>query len=758
MTNNFVFNLYYQVVLFNSNKLLAICNKQFAELTNYRGGFLLRSFDGINHKKKPEKIIESSSFDDQNALKLPTDLSFENIQPDIIIYGKKDTSKKHKLFSSPLGLKSNKAQTKHKSRPFNKKYFFKILLASSVLCLLVFLLIQVFRAKNEISYLSNESKIHLTKAMLLIEDGDMPASLIEANIADQKIKRLKILSQSWGQDMKFLNLISPDSKLVAVEQLLDATYTIVNTLTEVNQKIVTLGGKQDEAINENKSQDFLFNINESRTVVMDIVNVGLTNLKNSRAQLYSVKNNLNQENQDQVENAISSIDKTILSLEFVDSLTRDNLPWLSGADGTDKNILVLLQNNSELRGGSGGSLGSFGVAKFSGGKLTKIDFGKNIYKIDQAFETQAEKIEVPKELVWLRGEKTWTLKDSGWAVDGDEAFSKIIWFYEKETGENLDGAIMIDTTAVISLLKETGPIEMPTYQKTIDSSNFRTEVEYEVHKGYFGRVGSAEENEPKKILSDLMPIFMDKVFNGLSDKDQSIKILSSISKSIKRKDITLFFKNDDFQNKIDKLNYSGSVLPTVGDYLYVNNSNIDGAKSSLNVLEKINLTTEIKTDGKIENNLNIKRTHIGEGVWPDGINKNFIRLLFPDGTKISEFNPIAGDFREFLTKEVENNYYLSSESNKSVINFWMNTNPKEESKVLIKYTPNYSISIADEFVYQIDFQKQPGSLSDEVNLTIKFPEGFYPINVTNYNSDSQKINLIFSLDRDRTIKIRFKKI
>lgn len=728
--------------------------------------------DGLKRKsleRKEEPAEADSAFVVEDNF-LPIDgSSIENMQPDIASFDEPILQKTSNIISS-IGLKRSTQISpvikKEKSFSglsklsiFRKKILIKIVISLVIFLLLLLLLIQAFRAKREITALSADTKNHLTVAMEAIDEGDIPKAISEADVAGANIKRIKLLTQSWGQDTKYLQIISSNSKLVANEELLEATYLIANTLTNVNQQITDIGGKSTSDSVEGRGSDFIFNIAESQSSIVDLIDTSKKNLLLSRAKLVSAETRLDQGTKAQVDNAISAIDKTLNSLQFVNTLTQNDLPWLSGADGTDKNILILLQNNGELRGGSGGSLGSFGVARFTKGTLKTIDFGKNIFKIDQTFEATGNKIEVPDELKYLRGDKTWTLKDSGWAVDGEEASKKIMSFYELETGEKVDGTIMIDASAVISLLTEVGPIEMTAYGKTIDANNFRAEIENEVHNTYFDTASNLVENEPKKILGDMMPIFMNKVLAGFNNKTMAVKLVSSLSKSLKQKDITLYFKNSDFQNRLEQLNCSGAVNPSIGDYLYVNNSNIDGAKSSLSIEQKIDFTSTINADGTLSDNLTLKRKHNGTAVLPDGTNKNFVRLLLPEKSTIEKFSAIRGNFEKFFNQGlIDNNYYLTSQNGKSFVNFWMSTVPGDQSEISLAYTPNYKLSMGDSFDYVINFQKQPGANADSVEFTLNYPDQYAPVNVNNVDQSQRSIHLSLNLDRDRVIKIKFKKL
>jgi hypothetical protein len=300
---------------------------------------------------------------------------------------------------------------------------------------------------------------------------------------------------------------------------------------------------------------------------------------------------------------------------------------------------------------------------------------------------------------------------------------------------------------------------MPAYNQTISADNFEQFAEYQVHEGYFQNAQNLVENEPKKILSDMMPKFLNSLFSHLSDQKSAPAIFESFDKSLKNKDITFYFDKPDFQQKINNLNYGGSVLPAIGDYIYVNNSNLAGGKSSSSVWQSINVNTSIDSSGKISDALTLTRDHKGTNTWPDGINKNFVRLLLLSDTKINNFNPVSGSFEQFFDQGYKNDqkYWLTSEANKEAVNFWMSTKPGEESQLSLEYSPQYSVKTDADFTYVFTAQKQPGANPDQLTLNIVYPQGFTPLNVKNYDNENRKINLSFTLNQDETIKIKFKK-
>lgn len=700
--------------------------------------------DGIQKRRKPKQDA------DQWVWREPI-FSESNISP-------KTDEKYGEVFCDTIEEQNetkeiNFSTRKKLSNHLNKnllKYSFKSGISIFLIAIIVlFGLYKIESVKAKADALSNEASNHIEISFKKIEEGDLAGAMTEANLAKEKIVEMKLAAQSYGQDVQYFKYMPfKSSRLAANERMLDASYDIIRTFSDLNDVLSFSGGVT-------LSHDYIIDLSVISEDLSRFIEKSHDKLTQSKSDLERAKKSLEAKDQKKVESAIEAIEKGIDSTDFTKALCENHLAWLSGEDGQPKKLLILFQNNAELRGGSGGSLGSFGIASLSEGKLKKIDFGKNIYKIDKPFAAKTH-IEPPEIIKFLNPD--WVMKDSGWAVDGPEANRKIIEFYQKETGETVQGVVMIDTSAVISLLKVVGPIEMSDYGKKITAENFRSEMENEVHEIYFDNPENLIENEPKKIIGDMIPILMQKILENLSN-DNSGKILASLSQSTSSKDITFYFENEIFENDIEKYNLAGSVEKAIGDYLYVNNSNIAGEKSSLSIEETINLNIEIKKDGKIENNINLVRDHKGNDIKPDGYNKNFVRLLLPEDSKVNNFSGVSGNYEQAGDQgfRQEKPYWIGKEAGKSVINFWMNTKPGEKSELNIAYEPNYTISTKDDFTYNLTVQKQPGANPDDLIINLKYPEGFEPENVESFDTKNRLITIPYLLSKDKTFKFRFKK-
>lgn len=366
-------------------------------------------------------------------------------------------------------------------------------------------------------------------------------------------------------------------------------------------------------------------------------------------------------------------------------------------------FLVLLQNNAEMRP-AGGFIGSFAVIETRNYRPDSINFNSNIYKIDDTF-TQSNTILPPEPLKNITNGK-WAMRDANFAVDFAESAKQVQWFYTQETGGSVDGVIAINASLITDLLELTGPIGLPQYETTISADNFFDTLAFKIEKEYFFNQENWQEDEPKSILKDMMPLLIEKTL-----KLPKLKLVSLLNKKLEQKQILFFSNNEAYEKKIAKVNWGGLVKQTSGDYLYINNSNITdtsqnknaGAKTSLKIQQSVNLNIN-NSDGLKTNTLAIKRYHTGSFKWPDGVNFNYMKVLVPEGSKLISANKDSED----MTKEVE----IGLESGKTYFAIWTETSPLNET--VVEFIYNLPPDISDD----LTIQKQPGNLGDYYMISI----------------------------------------
>lgn len=411
-----------------------------------------------------------------------------------------------------------------------------------------------------------------------------------------------------------------------------------------------------------------------------------------------------------------------------------------GGNGPRK-YLFLFQNNQEMRA-TGGFIGTYAVLDIFDGNAKNF-FMDGIFNPDGQLR---EKIIPPIPIQKISA--NWSLHDSNWFPDFPMSAEKAAWFYEKTGGPTVDGVITMTPTIMRKLLEITGPIEMPEYNLTIDKDNFLENIQTEVEVNY-----DKELNQPKKILADLAPKILDRIFNARDISDIA-KTMSALLTSLNEKHILIYSKNYAIEKMLSANGWSGEILDTRKDYLSVINTNINGFKTDGVIDEKIEHKAEIQTDGSIIDTVSITRRHNGGGTpyeWWNKVNADYMRVYVPKGSKlisvsgqIKEFNSPPIDYKALGFKQdpqvgMENDSTVIDEESgtriyedagKTVFANWTYVSPQESMTIAYSYLlpfkldTNLTTNPAD--AYSLLAQKQSGSVGSEFSSKIIYPD-FYKI-------------------------------
>lgn len=437
-----------------------------------------------------------------------------------------------------------------------------------------------------------------------------------------------------------------------------------------------------------------------------------------------------------------------------------------GGNGPRK-YLFLFQNNNEMRA-TGGFIGTYALLDIFDGRIRRL-------KVDGIFNPDGqlkEKVIPPAPIQKISA--AWSLHDSNWWPDFPTSAEKAAWFWEKTGGPTVDGVIAMTPVVLGNLLEITGPIEMEEYGKVISRENFMAEVQKEVEEDY-----DKDLNQPKKILADLTPKILDRIFNIRDPKDL-LKVLKVLNGSLDEKHMLLYSTNLNVEKIISDKGWSGEILDTRKDYLSVINSNINGYKTDGVVKEKIEHKTEIQEDGRVINEVSITRKHEGgnsEWEWFNKVNANYQRVYVPRGSRLisvsgqtREFNDPPLDYKALKFKldpqvameeqdmqiDSESGTRIYEEKNKTVFANWVYVSPQEEVRVIYRYELPFRIEPEGKGsgvnTYSILFQKQSGSLGSEIYSEIVYPEKVrviwrYP--ESDFKKESSILKFSGILDRDK---------
>lgn len=401
--------------------------------------------------------------------------------------------------------------------------------------------------------------------------------------------------------------------------------------------------------------------------------------------------------------------------------------------------LFLFQNNHELRP-TGGFIGSYGLLEVTHGHVRKF-FIDGIFNPDGQFK---EDIIPPAPI--RKVSAGWSLHDSNWWPDFPTSAEKAIVFYEKTGGPTVDGVVTLTPSAIEDLLRLTGPIELPEYGVSIDADNFMEAVQEEVEVKY-----DKELNQPKKILSDLAPLLLERLFQTKS-ADSVLAIVGGLSKGLSERQILLYSRNAEVERLIDKAGWSGRLLGTSGDYASVVHTNLNGYKTDGVIDESIEHKAAIQADGSVLDTIRITRKHRGGNTpyeWWNKVNSDYMRVYVPEGSELLsakghtyEFPKAPIDYdalgfrpdpdverEERETTIHETGTRISVESGKTVFGNWVYVSPGESVTVEYVYRLPFVVDPREDepASYSLLFQKQSGSVGSGLRHTLSFPESYTPI-------------------------------
>ena len=432
----------------------------------------------------------------------------------------------------------------------------------------------------------------------------------------------------------------------------------------------------------------------------------------------------------------SSIPKLEKGLEYFSSHV-DIILKLLGHNQPRK-YLLLFQNNRELRA-TGGFIGTYGLFNMDEGKINNLKI-EGPYNVDGQL---TDRIKAPEAMRLIQ--TRFYMRDANWFLDFPTSAEKTVIMHEKAGGPTVDGVVTFTASVFEDLLKVTGPIDMTEYGTTVTSENFFNEAQREVEIDY-----DKDLNRPKQFIADLFPKFFEKVSN--IEKDKWSEVLNAFMESFSKKDILIYFSDEELENLVKDFGWGGEVIDTENDYLSLAVSNIGGGKTDHVTDQKVDYHSEIQPDGSVINTVKIKRKHNGNknDFWTSIKNVSYLRVYVPEGSILVDAFGFDSQFYDILMpedgnaiddpliKEIEDSTIMhepsstriTKESGKTVFGNFSGLEVGEEKEIVLKYKLPFKVSLMSNFVekHSLIIQKQPGT-SNNVQFSgkIVFPSDYESI-------------------------------
>ncbi len=447
--------------------------------------------------------------------------------------------------------------------------------------------------------------------------------------------------------------------------------------------------------------------------LLNDISVSLANADKKISSAYDLISAINEKRMPRVQrNNYAELKDKLGILRLSLSNAKQVFDIFSGMLYGNKNILLLFENNNELRP-TGGFIGTFGNLKISDGKITSMKVS-SIYDLDGQLK---EHVLPPNPLQSVNDR--WYMRDANWFADFPESAKIISAFYEKEGGETPDAIVAITPSLLVDLLKITGPIVLSGYNTTLNSENFIEKIQQ-----FTTTSSDSPTNSPKQILADLFPIMLQKLSSA--DNQEWLDFIQIFQNNLNSKQIIFYSRNSLIQDKLTAFNWDGGIRSSDRDYLSIISANLGGTKTDLYIKQQASLLTKINNEGKITNELTITRKNTLPNL-PHTQNLSFLRILVPKGAKLlanSGFEHVelpspanrenfthsepVRSWENSIVKDLTSGTMIGEEAGKTFFGNWLKLDGGESKTTRLEYELPFKLANTDR--YSLLWQKQAGSM------------------------------------------------
>jgi hypothetical protein len=444
---------------------------------------------------------------------------------------------------------------------------------------------------------------------------------------------------------------------------------------------------------------------------------------------------------------LSQYHQQLLDINRMLSDSPDLLTAALGLMGT-KTYLILSQNSDELRP-SGGYLSTYGWMTVRNGRLLDYSYSPTTSTSPNPPPDElASDVQVPDW--WIQyTQPIYAAWDGSWYPDFPSTARMAAWYYDNGGNPHspVDGVIGIDVAGFEYLLQGLGQVVVPEYNEVVTADNFR-DVIYRI------RAEGEGELAHKRFLAALYS----EILSAWQSADQkvNIEVRGALLRALQEKHIMIYFTDDNLNQAIDVLGWSGRQNPGVdNDYLQAVDANL-GNKADRSVIRQLTYDVEIMPDGTLHSRTAIAYDYSARVAENDpaarpehgSINYNSILQVFVPansvltGTNNLRFEPAT------VTSDTHTDFVarVGVEYNQSERFQFAYTTP-----VMVEHFGPYRR-------YKLVLQKQPGTLNELANVQITLPSSARTIHTSpqaaaSYSLEQPILEFRVDLTTDQEIEV-----
>lgn len=389
--------------------------------------------------------------------------------------------------------------------------------------------------------------------------------------------------------------------------------------------------------------------------------------------------------------------------------------WALGFD-RKRTFAVVVENSSELRP-TGGFASAIGFATIEKGKLLDLSF-LDIYQIDSQL---TGKEDPPEPIRKALGESTWLLRDANWSPDAPSSSLQIEKMLSRATGRTVDGVVYLPTTALQTILSETGSVTLPGGEE-ITSSNI-------IERVTFGQGVDLETGKQQNMMVSTI-LSLRKLLEGPSAARAIKGILLAlqsgdlvVTANAPRISELLFTSGIDGRIAEAECPPSFQIPLCAVDSVYVVDANLGVNNGDYFLKRERNLDMGISQTNGMTSVLSLRyRNTSPTSARPGGNYRGYTRIYIPIDSVVTSVVEVkqGGDVEVVSDQGVE--------LGKHVIGFSIDVPYGGESRFKITYRRSQPLQVSSGVIaYSLLLQKQPGVADVPTMITIHYPDSLSPL-------------------------------
>jgi hypothetical protein len=268
-------------------------------------------------------------------------------------------------------------------------------------------------------------------------------------------------------------------------------------------------------------------------------------------------------------------------------------PALLGADG-QQSYLVVAQDPADLRP-TGGFLGSWGILSVDRGQITSLKY--------QAY-TAWENVRDPQRDWPLQtppvqryfGYCCMDMQDANWYPDFPTTARVLERFSQADQPAPLSGVIAFDPALVQTLLRVTGPVDLPAQHVTVTADNVVDLANY-----YEGR-GAGQPPADQAIGKQFLVLVAQALATRLTQNPHlsPTTLGAALLPLLNDKHVLLAFNSPDAAAVVAELGWDGAIATPPGDYLLLDEISMSDNKIDESIARSMNDTVKPAADGSAD--------------------------------------------------------------------------------------------------------------------------------------------------------------